>query len=130
MSSILIIDDERAIRKTLGEILSYEGYKIEEVCTPEAYARDPKKVLDFYNMRRRQANAAQPNAAHKALVALEAAEMAVGMDLAAPEAQEPLTSAVVAAAAAHSNARARAAAPESASSATNDHKEVIVWMNR
>ncbi len=49
----------------------WEGYKIEEVCTPEAYARDPKKVLDFYNMRRRQANAAQPNAAHKALVALE-----------------------------------------------------------
>ena len=66
----------------------------------------------------------------KALVALEAAAMAVGMDLAATEAQEPLTSAVVAAAAARSNARARAAAPESASSATNDHKEVIVWMNR
>lgn len=30
MSQILIIDDERAIRKTLGEILSYEGYKVEE----------------------------------------------------------------------------------------------------
>ncbi len=30
MASILIIDDERAIRKTLGEILSYEGYKIDE----------------------------------------------------------------------------------------------------
>lgn len=30
MGSILIIDDERAIRKTLGEILSYEGYKIDE----------------------------------------------------------------------------------------------------
>ncbi|MBS1751056.1 MAG: sigma-54-dependent Fis family transcriptional regulator [Bacteroidetes bacterium] len=30
MSSILIIDDEKAIRKTLGEILSYEGYKIDE----------------------------------------------------------------------------------------------------
>jgi DNA-binding NtrC family response regulator len=30
MSTILIIDDERSIRKTLGEILSYEGYKIEE----------------------------------------------------------------------------------------------------
>ncbi len=30
MSNILIIDDEKAIRKTLGEILSYEGYKIEE----------------------------------------------------------------------------------------------------
>jgi two-component system, NtrC family, nitrogen regulation response regulator NtrX len=30
MANILIIDDERAIRKTLGEILGFEGYKIEE----------------------------------------------------------------------------------------------------
>lgn len=30
MSNILIVDDEKAIRKTLGEILSYEGYKIDE----------------------------------------------------------------------------------------------------
>lgn len=30
MANILIIDDEKAIRKTLGEILSYEGYKIDE----------------------------------------------------------------------------------------------------
>ncbi len=30
MSNILIIDDEKSIRKTLGEILSYEGYKIDE----------------------------------------------------------------------------------------------------
>lgn len=30
MNSILIIDDEKAIRKTLGEILSYEGYKIDD----------------------------------------------------------------------------------------------------
>jgi two-component system, NtrC family, nitrogen regulation response regulator NtrX len=30
MSSILIVDDEKAIRKTLSEILSYEGYKIED----------------------------------------------------------------------------------------------------
>jgi two-component system, NtrC family, nitrogen regulation response regulator NtrX len=35
MASILIIDDERAIRKTLGEILSYEGYKIEEAADGE-----------------------------------------------------------------------------------------------
>lgn len=34
-SSILIIDDERAIRKTLGEILSYEGYKIDEAADGE-----------------------------------------------------------------------------------------------
>lgn len=35
MSQILIIDDERAIRKTLGEILSYEGYKVEEASDGE-----------------------------------------------------------------------------------------------
>lgn len=35
MASILIIDDENAIRKTLGEILSYEGYKIEEAADGE-----------------------------------------------------------------------------------------------
>ena len=30
MATLLIIDDEKAIRKTLGEILSFEGYKIDE----------------------------------------------------------------------------------------------------
>jgi DNA-binding NtrC family response regulator len=35
MPDILIIDDEKAIRKTLSEILSFEGYKIEEACDGE-----------------------------------------------------------------------------------------------
>ena len=35
MASILIIDDEKAIRKTLSEILSYEGYKIDEASDGE-----------------------------------------------------------------------------------------------
>ncbi len=35
MARILIIDDEKSIRKTLGEILSYEGYKIEEAADGE-----------------------------------------------------------------------------------------------
>jgi len=35
MPSILIIDDEKAIRKTLSEILSFEGYKIEEAVDGE-----------------------------------------------------------------------------------------------
>lgn len=35
MASILIIDDEKAIRKTLTEILSYEGYKIDEASDGE-----------------------------------------------------------------------------------------------
>jgi len=32
---VLIIDDERAIRKTLSEILSYEGFKVEEAADGE-----------------------------------------------------------------------------------------------
>jgi two-component system nitrogen regulation response regulator NtrX len=35
MADILIIDDEKAIRKTLGEILSFEGYKIDEAADGE-----------------------------------------------------------------------------------------------
>ena len=35
MATILIIDDEKAIRKTLSEILSYEGYKIDEAADGE-----------------------------------------------------------------------------------------------
>ena len=35
MASILIIDDEKAIRKTLSEILSFENYKVEEACDGE-----------------------------------------------------------------------------------------------
>lgn len=47
MSSILIIDDERAIRKTLGEILSYEGYKIEEASDgEEGLKRFKEKAFD------------------------------------------------------------------------------------
>lgn len=51
----------------------WAGHKIEEVCTPEALRRNPQKVLDFYNMRRRNAAAAKPNSAHLAIVELEQA---------------------------------------------------------
>jgi len=49
--------------------------RIEDVATPEAFARDPARVHAFYNARRRQlADAAlAPNAAHRALVELERA---------------------------------------------------------
>lgn len=43
-----------------------------EVATPEAFARDPAKVHDFYNARRANARRATPNAAHRALARLEA----------------------------------------------------------
>ncbi len=44
-----------------------------EVATPEAFARDPARVHDFYNMRRKAVLSAQPNAAHRALARLEGA---------------------------------------------------------
>ena len=46
--------------------------RLEDVATPEAFARDPAKVQEFYNMRRRDARGARPNAAHEALARLEA----------------------------------------------------------
>lgn len=49
----------------------WENYRIEDVATPEAWRKDPKLVLDFYNQRRKQANNAKPNLAHLALVKLE-----------------------------------------------------------
>lgn len=51
----------------------WEGYRVEDVCTPEAFAHSPQTVIDFYNARRRAAAAAEPNAAHFALADLERA---------------------------------------------------------
>ncbi len=45
--------------------------RIEDVATPEAFARDPAHVHDFYNARRAQLPAAEPNAAHLALARLQ-----------------------------------------------------------
>ncbi len=49
----------------------WEGHSIEEVATPEAWHRDPKKVLQFYNWRRKQSLKAQPNKAHTFLAEME-----------------------------------------------------------
>ncbi|MGB0960445.1 MAG: NAD-dependent deacylase [Halocynthiibacter sp.] len=47
-------------------------HRIEDVATPEGFARDPQLVHHFYNTRRRDCLGAQPNAAHVALAELEA----------------------------------------------------------
>lgn len=49
----------------------WENYKITEVATPEAWDKDPKLVLEFYNMRRKQVLDAKPNTAHLAILELE-----------------------------------------------------------
>ena len=49
----------------------WERHDLDEVATPEGYARNPDRVLDFYNMRRRTCRAAAPNPAHRALARLQ-----------------------------------------------------------
>jgi NAD-dependent deacetylase len=49
----------------------WEGYRVEDVATPMAWARDPGLVLEFYNQRRRDVLKASPNAAHLGLAALQ-----------------------------------------------------------
>lgn len=46
-------------------------YRVEDVCTPEALARNRALVVGFYNERRREMLAAEPNAGHRAVAALE-----------------------------------------------------------
>ncbi len=50
----------------------WEQHRVEDVATPEAFARDPELVLRFYDMRRAAIQAKQPNAAHFALAKLDA----------------------------------------------------------
>ena len=47
------------------------NYNIYEVATPEAWKKDPKLVLEFYNARRKQVLNAIPNNSHIALAKLE-----------------------------------------------------------
>ncbi|MGN8502830.1 SIR2 family NAD-dependent protein deacylase [Helicobacter pylori] len=49
----------------------WEGHDIMEVASPYGWKKNPQKVLDFYNQRRRQLFEVYPNKAHKALAELE-----------------------------------------------------------
>jgi NAD-dependent deacetylase len=60
----------RTFRDTNG---LWEEHRIEDVASPEGFARNPALVLDFYNKRRAQANTVSPNAAHLALAGFEEA---------------------------------------------------------
>lgn len=50
----------------------WEQHRVEDVATPEAFARDPDLVLRFYDMRRAAIQEKDPNAAHHALARLDA----------------------------------------------------------
>ena len=50
----------------------WEGHRVEDVATPEAFARDPVLVQAFYDARRARLKEVEPNAAHRALAKLDA----------------------------------------------------------
>ena len=49
----------------------WASYRIEDVCTPEALARNRALVIEFYNKRRKELMGVEPNAAHYAIAELE-----------------------------------------------------------
>lgn len=49
----------------------WEGYRIDDVATPEAWKKNPSLVLEFYNFRRKSVAESKPNKAHQILKELE-----------------------------------------------------------
>ena len=49
----------------------WDNHKIEDVASPEGFARNPELVLEFYNLRRRQLSEVNPNEAHYILAELQ-----------------------------------------------------------
>ena len=49
----------------------WDKYPVEQVATPEGFQRNPKLVLDFYNLRRQELADTQPNKGHLLLAELE-----------------------------------------------------------
>ena len=56
----------------------WEGHALLDVATPEGWRRDPRLVWRFYQLRRAALGGAEPNAAHRALAALERRLVAAG----------------------------------------------------
>jgi NAD-dependent deacetylase len=50
----------------------WEGHRVQDVATPEAFANDPRLVWRFYNLRRANLRTVRPNAGHQALAQMEA----------------------------------------------------------
>ena len=65
------ISAESGVRTFRGNDGMWEHENIEDVCTPDALRRDPKRVKDFYNFLRKGLPEHKPNAAHIALAELE-----------------------------------------------------------
>ena len=67
------ISAESGLRTFRADDGLWEDHRVEDVATPQAFRRDPELVQRFYDERRVNIMAAQPNAAHHALARLDAA---------------------------------------------------------
>jgi NAD-dependent deacetylase len=66
------ISAESGLRTFRGSDGLWEGHRVEDVATPEAFRRDPALVHAFYDARRAKLVSVEPNAAHRALARLDA----------------------------------------------------------
>jgi NAD-dependent deacetylase len=67
------ISAESGLATFRGEDGLWEGHRVEDVATPEAFARDPELVHAFYDARRARLDEVESNPAHRALARLDAA---------------------------------------------------------
>lgn len=65
------VSAESGIRTFRASDGLWENHPVEDVATPEGYARNPALVQRFYNDRRRQLQSVHPNQAHRALAEFE-----------------------------------------------------------
>ena len=65
------ISAESGLGTFRGENGLWKEFDVYTLATPEAFARNPERVHDFYNTRRRKLLESQPNAAHRAIAELE-----------------------------------------------------------
>jgi NAD-dependent deacetylase len=49
----------------------WEGFRVEDVASPEGWQKDPGMVLDFYNQRRKKAREVMPNRGHEIIAELQ-----------------------------------------------------------
>lgn len=65
------VSAESGLHTFRGDTGLWENYRIDEVCTHEAWLNNPQLCVEFYNARRKDTLAAQPNEAHKAIAHLQ-----------------------------------------------------------
>lgn len=83
-STVILTGAGVSAESGLGTFRDEDGiwtrYSLEDLATPEGFARNPDFVQGFYNDRRRQLQSARPNPAHHALSRLETALSEAGRD--------------------------------------------------